>query len=280
MKSSPSLETLRKEKRQLIYNLFTADKLEAELKARHLQYLQSANTSEADLKALEAMDTTLAVEALRAEKRLQIRKLQADDKSETELKMREVQRLQDPDATAKGAAPAAPAEEVAPALAQERPQEAEERSPRSDLIGKLEEELKTMDHIHDSPAMETLRAEKRQLIHNLQTADKLEAELKAEHLQNLQSTNKWEADLKVLGAMDNTPALETLVAEKRTLIHELETADKAETEQTAQSLQRLQDPAETANGAAPAAPAAIFEPEAVAAAAGHKSWWQRRNPAQ
>jgi len=173
--------------------------------------------------------------------------------------MREIQRLQDPDATAKGAAPVAPAEEVAPALAQERPQEAEERPPRSDLIGKLEEELKAMDHIHDSPSLETLFAEKHQFIDNLQTADKLEAEFKARHLQNLQTANKWEADLKALEAMDDTPALETLLAEKRTLIQKLQTADKSDTEQTTQELQRLQDPAEAAKGAAPAAPAAIFE---------------------
>jgi len=272
MKYSPSLETLREEKRQLIHNLQTADKLEAEVKARHLQNLQTAKKSEADLKALEAMNTTLALETLRAEKRLEIRKLQADDKSETELKMREIQRLQDPAATAKEAAPAAPAEEVAPALAQERPQEAEVRSARSDLVGKLEGELKAMDQIHRSPALETLRTEKRQFINNLQRADKLEAEVKARHLQNHQTAKKWEADLKALGAMDNTPALEVLVAEKRTLIHQLETADKADTEQTTQELERLQDPANNAD--APAATADIFEPEAIAA--GRQSWWQRR----
>merc|ERR1719162_862861 len=98
-----------------------------------------------------------------------------------------------------------------------------------------------MDQIHRSPALETLRTEKRQFIKNLQTA------------------KKWEADLKALGAMDNTPALETLVAEKRTLIQELQTADKADAEQTVRELQRLQDPENNADApaAAPAAPADI-----------------------
>jgi len=265
MEYSPSLEAVRAEKRQLIHNLQTADKLEAEIKARHLQTLQSVSTLEADLKALEPMSTDLALETLRAEKRTLIRKLQTADKSETEFKTRGIQRLQDPAATAKKAAPAAPAEEVEPDLSQERPQEAEERPPRSDLIGKLEEELKAMDQIYYSPAVETLRAEKRQLITNLQTADKLEADFKARHLQNLQRANKWEAELKALYGMDNTTALEALIAEKRTLIPKLETADMLETEQAKQELQRLQDPAEAAKGAAQAVPAAVFEPEAAAA---------------
>jgi len=272
------LETLRAEKRQLINNLQTADKLEAEFKARHLQHLQTANKLEAELQILEAMGTTPALEILRAEKRTQVEKLQTADTADAEQTTGKLQRLQDPAAAAKKAAPAAPAEEVKPALAQEHPQEAEERPPRSDLIGKLEAELNAMGEINDSPALETLRAEKRQFINNLQTADNLEAELKARHLQYLRSADHLEADLKALEAMDDkdTPALETLREQKSALLHNLQTADKADAEQGTQELQRLQDPATAAKGAEPASPAAIFEPEAAAAAAGRKPWWQRR----
>eukprot|EP00959_Pyramimonas_sp_CCMP1952_P307621 6438872-Pyramimonas_sp.AAC.1 len=61
-----------------------------------------------------------------------------------------------------------------------------------------------MDQIHISPALETLREEKRQLIQNLQTADKLEVEFKARQLQNLQTVHKLEAELKALEVMDDT----------------------------------------------------------------------------
>merc|ERR1719437_80685 len=105
-----------------------------------------------------------------------------------------------------------------------------------------------MDQIHHSPALETLRAEKRQLINNLQTADKLEAEFKARQLEDVQKANTLEADLKTLEAMDDTdtPTLETLRAEKRALLENLQAADKPDTEQTKQELQRLQDPATAA----------------------------------
>merc|ERR1719277_2092175 len=121
------------------------------------------------------MDTTPALEILRAEKRAQIAKLWRADKSDAEQTTQELQRLHDPVAAAKEAAPAAPAAEKA---------EPEQRPPRSDLIAKLEAELKAMDQIHHSPALDTLRDEKRQLINNLQTADKLEAEFKARQLED------------------------------------------------------------------------------------------------
>jgi hypothetical protein len=137
------------------------------------------------------------------------------------------------------------------------------------LIAKLEAELKAMDQIHHSPALDTLRDEKRQLIDNLQTADKLEAEFKGRQLEHLHAANKLEADLKALDAMDDSPTLEALRDEKRTQLHNLQTADKSDREQTTKELQRLQDPA---TAAAPVAPAAIFDPEP--AAAGRKPWWQ------
>jgi len=245
-----------------------------ELKARHSQNLQKTNKLWADLKGLEVMENTPASSILRAEKRAQIEKLQAIDKADEKQTTQELKRLHDPEAAAREAAPAAPADAVTPALAQERPQEAEERPPRSDLINKLEAELNAMDQLHISPALETLRAEKRQFISNLQTADKLEAERTERHFQNLQKANKFEADLKALEAMDDTAKLEALRAEKVMLLHNLQAADKSDAEQTTQELQRLQDPATASKGAEPAEPAAIVEPEA--AAAGRKPWWQRR----
>jgi len=273
MKDSPSLEKVRAEKRNLIHNLFSANRLEAELKTRHLQNLQTATKLEADLKALEAMDTTPALEILRAEKRTQIQKLQTADKSDSWQTVREVKRLEDPAASA--AAFDEPTDEEKPALAQKRQEDAEERPPRSDLIGKLEAELRAMDQIHISPALETLREEKRQLIQNLQTADKLEVEFKARQLQNLQTVHKLEAELKALEVMDDTGtrALEILREEKRTALDKLKTSVKTDAEQTTQEIQRLQDPQGVAKSAAPpAAPAAIVEPDA----AGRRPWWQRR----
>ncbi|CAK0803199.1 unnamed protein product [Prorocentrum cordatum] len=272
MQDSPSLQMVRAEKRQLIHNLYTADKLEAELKARHRQNQQTLNKLEAELKILDAMDTTPAAEILRAEKRKQIEKQQTADQSDSEQTARELQRLQDPAAAREEAAPAAPAEEARPALARERQREADERPPRSDEIEKLESELKAMDHIHISPALEALREEKHQLIENLQAADKMEAELKARQLQALQKASKLEADLKALEAMDDTPALETLIAEKRTLLNDIQAAGKLDAEHTTQELQRLQDPATAAKGSAAAAPAATSE--AAPAAAGTRPWWR------
>jgi len=271
MRDTPSLEMVRAEKRQLIHNLNAAHQLEAERKSRHLQNLQALSKLEAELKSLDAMDTTPAVELLRAEKRVQIEKFQTAEKSDSEETTREIQRLQDPAEAAKEAAPASPAEETKPALAQKRFQ-----PPSSDLIGKLQAELKAMDQIHVSPALETLREEKRKLIDNLQTADKMEAELTARQLQNTQKARKLEADLKVLDAIDDTgtQTLETLRAEKRTLLENLRAADKSDAEQTSQEIQRLQNPETASKGASSASPPAIFEPEA--AAVGRKSWWQRR----
>jgi hypothetical protein len=143
------------------------------------------------------------------------------------------------------------------------------------LIGKLEDEVKAMDVMKDSPALQTLRAEKRQLIHNLQTAGELEAELKARQLRNLEKLNKLEAELKALDAIDDSPALETLRAEKNTQIQNLQSADRLEAEVKTREIQRLQDPAVAAEEAAPSAPGAEkVKPEA--AALGRKPWWQRK----
>jgi hypothetical protein len=263
---SPALETLRAEKRRLIRNLQKANKMQADLKARQFRNLQTLNKSEAELKALEAMDDTPASQILRAEKRSQIHEQQTADKLEADVKTWEIERLQDPATAAEEAAPAASAAEEA---------QPEDQPPGSNLIGQLEDEVKAMDVMKDSPAMQTLRAEKRQLIHNLQTADKLEAELKARQLQNLQTLNKLEADLKVLEAIDDSPALETLRAEKSAQIHNLQSADKLEVEVKTREIQRLQDTAVAAEEAAPAAPAAE-KVKTEAAALGRKPWWQRR----
>merc|ERR1719277_2467427 len=100
MSGSPALEKLRAEKRRLIRNLQTADKMKADLKARQLQNLHTLNKLEAELKALEAMDDTPASQIMRAEKGAQIREQQTADKLEAEVKTREIQRLQDPTAAA------------------------------------------------------------------------------------------------------------------------------------------------------------------------------------
>ncbi|CAK0827286.1 unnamed protein product [Prorocentrum cordatum] len=267
MKDSPSLEMLRAEKRQLIHNLHTADKLEAELKARHIQNQQTLYKLEAELKALDAMDTTPAAEILRAEKRKQIEKLQTADKSDSEQTARELQRLQDPAAAAEEASAVAPAEDVWPTLPQ-----ADERPPRSEEIDKLESELKAMDQLHVSPALVKLREETRQRIEHLRVADKLEADFRSRQLRTLREVGKLEADLKALEAMDDTPALQTLIAEKRTLLNNVQEAGKLDTERTMQELQHLQDPATAAKSSATSAPAAISEAEP--ASAGRKPWWQ------
>merc|ERR1719277_396564 len=49
-----------------------------------------------------------------------------------------------------------------------------EKPPKSDLVGKLAAELEVLEAMEYSPALETLRAEKRQRIHNLQRAKTLE----------------------------------------------------------------------------------------------------------
>merc|ERR1719221_51871 len=114
-----------------------------------------------------------------------------------------------------------------------------------------------MEVMKESPALETLRAENRQLIHNLQTADELEAKL------------------KVLEAMGNSPALETLRAEKNTQIHDLQSADKLEAEVKRRDIQRLRDPTLAVEEAAPAEPAA-GKVKQEAESAGLKLWWQRK----
>jgi len=212
------------------------------------------------------MDDTPALEIMRAEKRTLIQEEQTADKLEAEVKMRELQRLQDPAATSEDTAPAAPAAKEA---------KPEEHPPRSNLIDKLEAEVNAMDVMKDSPTLETLRAEKRQLIHNLQTADELEAELEARQLQTLQAVNKLEAELKVLETMDNSSALETLRAEKISQVQTLQSADKLEAEVKMRDIQRLQDPTVAAEEAAPAAPAAE-KVRSEAAAAGLRLWWPRK----
>lgn len=74
---------------------------------------------------------------------------------------------------------AEPADALAPA--------AQEQSPRSNLIGTLQTEVKSLEAMKDSPSLKTLREEKRQLIRNLQAADKLEAGFEGRHLRNLQT---------------------------------------------------------------------------------------------
>merc|ERR1719277_90158 len=100
-----------------------------------------------------------------------------------------------------------------------------------------------------SPALEKLRAEKRRLIRNLQTADKMEADLKARQLQNLQTLNKLEAELKALEAMDDTPASQIMRAEKRAQIHKQQTIAKFDADVKPREIQRLQDPAAVAEEA-------------------------------
>ncbi|CAK0867036.1 unnamed protein product, partial [Prorocentrum cordatum] len=271
MKDSPSLERLRAEKRQLVRNLQAADTVEAELGARHLERLQKIGKLQADLEALKPLDTTLALETLRAEKRMRIHILKSADKADTEQTQRDVQRLQDPAEAAK--------EPPAAARAQRHPREGEEAPSRADLIFKLQDELQAMGQIQSSPALETLLAEKRTLIHNLEAAGRAEAELQARQQQALQKANRLEADLKALDAMDGTPATEALRSEKRSLLHDLQAANRSDTEQTLRELQRLQDPAAAAEAAAPAAPAAAAAPEPEpepAAAAGRKPWWSAR----
>jgi len=129
-----------------------------------------------------------------------------------------------------------------------------------DVIGKLEKELSAMDT--NSPAFETRLAEKREKINKLKAALELKAKGKAQQLQDQQKRQKLEAELKALESMEDSPASQTLIAEKRAQIQNLQTADKSESELKALEIQRLQDPAAAAM-------------DAKDAAAGRKSWWQR-----